>query len=208
MEASGKTLLCRRLQGLHRKEAPSVPFNTYTVATSGIQLTEVACPKGTPHIKSLMMREVGGQMAPLWPTYFEDCRMVLFVVDASDAAAVAPAAVELCEMMSHPAMADKPVCVVLTKQDHALVLSRQELELVMHLSDLERACEPGQFCVVEASAIPGGFAAAPGGAEREGMRFDGAALVLEWMVERKAAALGLPHVSVSPLGAGQRTDYG
>lgn len=63
--------------------------------------------------------EVGGQMAPLWPTYFDDCRMALFVVDASDAGGVAPAAVELCEMMSHPAMADKPVCVVLTKQVRA-----------------------------------------------------------------------------------------
>lgn len=90
------------------------------------------------------------------------------------------------------------------------MLSRQELELVMHLSDLERVCAPGQFAVVEASAIPGGFAAASSGAGREGLGFDGAALVLEWLVERKAAALGLPHVAVHPLGgSGQRaTDHG
>jgi hypothetical protein len=46
--------VCRA--GLNPKEAPSEPFNTYTVTTSGIQLTEVACPKGTPHIKSVMLR--------------------------------------------------------------------------------------------------------------------------------------------------------
>jgi hypothetical protein len=41
-------------------------------------------------------------MSPLWPTYYEDCHMVVFVIDASDAASIAPATVELCELMQHP----------------------------------------------------------------------------------------------------------
>ena len=41
-------------------------------------------------------------MAPLWPQYYNDCRMILFVIDVSDASCIASAAVELCELMQHP----------------------------------------------------------------------------------------------------------
>lgn len=41
-------------------------------------------------------------MSPLWPQYYEDCRMVVFVVDVADASSIAPAALELCELMQHP----------------------------------------------------------------------------------------------------------
>ncbi len=41
-------------------------------------------------------------MCPLWPQYFEDCHMVVFVIDSADCASIAPAAVELCEVMQHP----------------------------------------------------------------------------------------------------------
>lgn len=45
------------------------------------------------------------------------------------------------------------MCVVLSKQDQALVLSRQEIEFVMHLSDLERVRD-GRFRVFELTSIP------------------------------------------------------
>ena len=47
-------------------------------------------------------------MSPLWPQYYDDCRMVVFVIDASDAACIAPSAVELCELMQHPKLAASP----------------------------------------------------------------------------------------------------
>jgi len=73
------------------------------VTTNGIQLTEIACPS-VPKIpfRSIMLREIGGTMCPLWPQYFGDCKMVVFVVDASDAASIAPATLELYDLMSRP----------------------------------------------------------------------------------------------------------
>ena len=49
-----------------------------------------------------LSREIGGTMCPLWPQYYEDCKVMVFVVDASDAASIAPATLELYELMLHP----------------------------------------------------------------------------------------------------------
>ena len=46
-------------------------------------------------------REVGGQMLPLWPVYYRECPALVFVLDASNKAAVAQAAVELFEALGH-----------------------------------------------------------------------------------------------------------
>lgn len=53
---------------------------------------------------SLVMpcRELGGQMSPIWPDYYSECRAVIFVVDVGDNAALPPATVELYEAMQHP----------------------------------------------------------------------------------------------------------
>jgi hypothetical protein len=169
-------------------------------------------------------------MTALWPQYFDDCLMLVFVVDASDAASIAPAAVELCEVLQHPKMevrrlallsglrhgagkcplkrtrdcADhslalhprtpitfckqgKPICVVLSKQDQGLALSRQEIELVMQLSDFERSFESNCFKVLELSSIPAGPQAEEGG----GRATQAAEVLLEWIIERKCVKLGL-----------------
>lgn len=46
-------------------------------------------------------REVGGQMLPIWPQYFDDCKVVMFVVDMANNADVASAVVELYELLRH-----------------------------------------------------------------------------------------------------------
>ncbi|GAX82857.1 hypothetical protein CEUSTIGMA_g10283.t1 [Chlamydomonas eustigma] len=193
LEGSGKSLLCRRLQTvghdiINKKVGNfSSDFSAYTVTTNGIQLTEVPCqaPNGATKLpfNSLILREVGGQMSPLWPQYFEDCRMAIFVVDAADAGAITPAVVELFEMLQHPKMKNKPVCTILNKQDQALVLSRQEIELVMHLADLERVHVAG-FMTLELSSIPNS-----GRADGTIVR-DSIVTLLEWMVDNKCIALG------------------
>ena len=41
-------------------------------------------------------------MLPLWPQYFGECLMVVLVVDVACNWSIAPAAVELMELMQHP----------------------------------------------------------------------------------------------------------
>ena len=81
--------------------------------------------------------------------------------------------------------------MVLSKQDQALVLSRQEIELVMHLSDLERVAGDGGFRVFELSAISG--APRPDG----DVVMDAPEGLLNWLVDCKCAALGISAPSRS-----------
>jgi hypothetical protein len=57
-------------------------------------------PSGSP-IDCSIHRELGGSMCPIWPDYFGECRGVVFVVDVSDNADLAPATVELYELLQH-----------------------------------------------------------------------------------------------------------
>jgi hypothetical protein len=74
---------------------------------------------------------------------------------------------------------------VLGKQDQALVLSRQELEFVMHLSDLERVRD-GLFRVFELTAIPPGMSRPDGEPIRNKVEE-----LLEQLIDFKCVALGL-----------------
>ena len=76
------------------------------------------------------------------------------------------------------------MCIVLGKQDQALVLSRQEIEFVMHLSDLERVCD-GTFKVFELTSIPG--VSRPDGDQVKDKVDD----LLDWIVDLKCHALGI-----------------
>ena len=80
---------------------------------------------------------------------------------------------------------------MLNKQDHPLVLSRQEIELVMHLNDLQRTSDT-PFAVREVSSIPGVFVTSRPGPDGQTLQVDSAEAVFEWVVAQKCVALGLP----------------
>ena len=76
------------------------------------------------------------------------------------------------------------MCVVLSKQDQALVLSRQEIEFVMHLSDLERVRD-GRFRVFELTSIP-----VSRSKNNESIR-DSVEELLEQLIDFKCISLGV-----------------
>ncbi|KIY95329.1 hypothetical protein MNEG_12632 [Monoraphidium neglectum] len=108
-------------------------------------------------------------MLPLWPVYFSECRAVVFVVDASDAASLAQAAVELFAALVHEDLIGKPVCLVVNKCDAPKTLSRWEVDLCLRLPDLA-AANGGRLCIIYTSALKG----------------DAVGDVLEWMVAEAA----------------------
>mmetsp|Transcript_37633 Transcript_37633/g.83783 ORF Transcript_37633/g.83783 Transcript_37633/m.83783 type:complete len:234 (-) Transcript_37633:928-1629(-) len=199
LEGAGKTLLCKRLQSVYRKPGQGAPVTADTVSTIGTEMVEVPCPKGMP-FRRIMLREVGGQMCPLWPQYYPDCLMLLFVVDAADAGSIAAASVELMEMLQHPATKDKPVCVALSKQDQPLVLSRAEVEMVMHLADLQAGCEE-QINVLEMSALEE-QATSTSNTAAPLPPATGVGRLLQWMLAQKCSVLKLPPPQFGTLRLG------
>ena len=86
-EQAGKTLLSRHLQVL--AAATEKPLNTQTQPTIGVELAHLAHKR-----KAFSLREVGGTMMPVWPSYYDGCRAVVFVADSSSATAAGGAVVE------------------------------------------------------------------------------------------------------------------
>lgn len=90
---SGKSLLLRKLQDRH-----IVDNTTSTVPTVGTNLVTV------PLLDQIqvIIRELGGSMAPLWHHYYQDIKKVMFVVDASNLCQIAAAGVLLYTILSEP----------------------------------------------------------------------------------------------------------
>ncbi|KAG9473548.1 hypothetical protein GDO78_004053 [Eleutherodactylus coqui] len=61
------------------------------------------------------VREVGGSMVPIWPSYYKDCPAVLFIVDAANINQVSASCIQLLSVLSAPALSTVPVLVVFNK---------------------------------------------------------------------------------------------
>lgn len=75
----------------------------------GTNLTELPLP---PRV---MVRELGGCMGPIWPSYYGDCGAVMFVVDAANPTQVSSSCVQLLALLSAPQLATVPVLVLFNK---------------------------------------------------------------------------------------------
>lgn len=98
---SGKTLLLKTLQN---REA----FDTMssTVPTIGTNLVTVRFGNQ----KQISIREVGGEMAPIWRNYYSCVRSIIYVVDASNLCQIAAAGVLLYTILAEPSLQKAKVC--------------------------------------------------------------------------------------------------
>lgn len=131
--ASGKTLLVRQLREVatlralatsrrgRRKaqERSKSPVSIDTRATIGVEID--TCGK-------TMLREVGAAMAPMWPAFFAACTALVFVIDASNAAQLPEAAIELWSILASPHIKTKPVLVVFSKVDIPCMITQEALK--------------------------------------------------------------------------------
>lgn len=90
---SGKTLLLKRLQGKHvvdetSSTVPSVGTNIISISLEGQ--------------KEIVIREVGGYMAPIWNKFYDGINKVIFVVDASNLCQIAAAGVLFYTILTEP----------------------------------------------------------------------------------------------------------
>ena len=101
--------------------AAEATLSTDAVPTIGVDVDTVKGKK-----RSLTVREVGGAMKPLWPTYFDSCAAAVFCIDVSDESTMASAAVALVEAASHESLRGRPIIAALTKLDAPVVATRAE----------------------------------------------------------------------------------
>jgi ADP-ribosylation factor family. len=63
--------------------------------------------------KEVIVREVGGAMAPIWESYYNGINKIIYVVDASNLCQIAAAGVLLYSILTEPSLQKAKVLCIL-----------------------------------------------------------------------------------------------
>ncbi|XP_075889219.1 ADP-ribosylation factor-like protein 16 isoform X3 [Nelusetta ayraudi] len=146
----GKTLLLKRLHKftLRGEVEPGEPPSTLpTVGTNLIDLT-------LKRKKKVTLRELGGCMGPIWPSYFKDCSSVIFVVDSVNIAQIASSCIQLLMVLSAEALHGVSILILFNKRDMPCTMSLTEIKSLFRMDDIiASATQP--TTILEVSALSG-----------------------------------------------------
>ncbi|XP_038598846.1 ADP-ribosylation factor-like protein 16 [Tachyglossus aculeatus] len=134
----GKTLLVKRLQKLTSGETKGdLGDPPPTQPTVGTNLTDLMVRR------KMVVRELGGRMAPIWSSYYGDARAIMFVMDASDPTQLSSSCAQLLGVLSAEQLATVPVLVLFNKIDLPCYMSPEEMKGLLRLPDIiARASQP------------------------------------------------------------------
>nr|XP_057904287.1 ADP-ribosylation factor-like protein 16 [Doryrhamphus excisus] len=145
----GKTLLLKRLQKLSLHGAGDVDAPPHTLPTVGTNLTDLTLRR-----KKLTVRELGGCMGPIWPSYYKDCSSVMFVVDSANIAQVSSSCIQLLSVLSAEPLHNASVLILFNKRDMPCTMSLVEIQSLFRLDDII-ASAPQTVTTLEVSARSG-----------------------------------------------------
>ncbi|XP_055971777.1 ADP-ribosylation factor-like protein 16 [Sorex fumeus] len=145
----GKSLLVKRLHKLSSLNGKGdLGDPPPTRPTVGTNLTDIGAQR------RLTIRELGGCMAPIWPSYYGDCRALLFMVDASNPTQLSASCSQLLGLLSAEQLSSASVLILFNKIDLPCYMTTEEMKSLFRLPDI-LACAPQDITVIEVSARQG-----------------------------------------------------
>ncbi|KAK3511407.1 hypothetical protein QTP70_007333 [Hemibagrus guttatus] len=100
-----KIQLCQRSEPADVGEPPA------TLPTVGTNLTDLTLRK-----RRVTVRELGGCMGPIWPSYFRDCTSVIFMVDSANITQISSSCIQLLCVLSAEPLRSASVLVLFNKR--------------------------------------------------------------------------------------------
>jgi len=107
---------------LQRTGEHHIPIDADVVPSIGVDISNLPLDK----TKTVQIKEIGGAMMPLWPTYLKGAAALMYVVDISDAYQLAASATAFHHLCDLPAMRDKRVLLIWNKTDAPCALRDAE----------------------------------------------------------------------------------
>ncbi|XP_037666677.1 ADP-ribosylation factor-like protein 16 [Choloepus didactylus] len=145
----GKTLLVKRLQQLSSRDAQGgLGEPPPTRPTVGTDLTDIVAGR------KITIRELGGCMGPIWPSYYGNCRSLLFVMDASSPTQLSASCALLLGLLSAEQLAEASVLILFNKIDLPCYMTMEEMKSLIRLPDIV-ACAKQRITTAEISARKG-----------------------------------------------------
>ncbi|KAK1163814.1 ADP-ribosylation factor-like protein 16 isoform X1, partial [Acipenser oxyrinchus oxyrinchus] len=115
-----------------------------TLPTVGTNLTDIVV-----HKIKIIVRELGGCMGPIWPSYYRDCCSVIFMVDAANTTQVSSSCIQLLSVLSAEALETTSVLILFHKyfvlctfSDIPCPMSLVEMKSLFRLDDIICARQP------------------------------------------------------------------
>ncbi|KAM8845171.1 ADP-ribosylation factor-like protein 16 isoform 1-T1 [Spinachia spinachia] len=145
----GKTLLLKRLQKLSLHGLGGLGEPPSTLPTVGTNLTDLTLKK-----KKVTLRELGGCMGPIWPSYFKDCYSVIFIVDSANTVQISSSCIQLLSVLSAEPLHSVSVLILFNKRDMPCIMSLVEIKSLFRMDDIiASATQP--ITILEVSACTG-----------------------------------------------------
>uniref|UniRef100_A0A3B3HTX9 ADP-ribosylation factor-like 16 n=1 Tax=Oryzias latipes TaxID=8090 RepID=A0A3B3HTX9_ORYLA len=124
-------------------------LNYFECLQVGTNLTDLTLKK-----KKVTVRELGGCMSPIWPSYFKDCSSVIFVVDSANIAQISSSCIQLLSVLSAKPLCNASVLILFNKRDVPCVMTPTEMKSLFRMDDIiASATQP--ITVLELSARSG-----------------------------------------------------
>ena len=117
---------------LQRTGEHHTPIDADVVPSIGVDISNLPLDK----TKTVQIKEVGGAMVPLWPSYLKGAAALMYVVDVSDAYQLAASATAFHHLCGLPAMRDKRVLLIWNKIDAPCAL--RDAEMAAMVAGLKR----------------------------------------------------------------------
>ncbi|XP_037647097.1 ADP-ribosylation factor-like protein 16 [Sebastes umbrosus] len=127
----GKTLLLKRLQKLSLHGLGELGEPPSTLPTVGTNLTDLTLKR-----KKVTVRELGGCMGPIWPSYFKDCFSVIFMVDSANIAQISSSCIQLLSVLSAEPLHSASVLILFNKRDMPCTMSLIEIRSLFRMDDI------------------------------------------------------------------------
>ncbi|XP_062295231.1 ADP-ribosylation factor-like protein 16 isoform X3 [Scomber scombrus] len=133
----GKTLLMKRLhnilcvQFVNLHGLGELGATPSTLPTVGTNLTDLTLKR-----KKLTVRELGGCMGPIWPSYFKDCSSVMFMVDSANIAQISSSCIQLLSVLSAEPLRSASVLILFNKRDMHCTMSLVEVKSLFRMDDI------------------------------------------------------------------------
>ncbi|XP_072225738.1 ADP-ribosylation factor-like protein 16 isoform X1 [Leuresthes tenuis] len=120
-----------------------------TLPTVGTNLTDLTLKK-----KKVTVRELGGCMGPIWPSYFKDCSSVIFMVDSANIAQISSSCIQLLSVLAAEPLSNASVLILFNKRDMPCIMSLVEIKSLFRMDDIiASATQP--ITILEVSARSG-----------------------------------------------------
>uniref|UniRef100_UPI00398F0AA3 ADP-ribosylation factor-like protein 16 isoform X3 n=1 Tax=Pristiophorus japonicus TaxID=55135 RepID=UPI00398F0AA3 len=115
----------------------------------GTNLTDITVNK-----RKITIRELGGCMGPIWPSYYGDCEAVIFVIDAANPTQISSSCIQLLSVLTAEQLQKTSVLIIFNKVDLPCHMSLVEMKSLFRMDDIV-ACTKQHISMLEVSARDG-----------------------------------------------------